>query len=1468
MLLFRRKFLFLIFLSCITVNSVLCGETDDVSAKNEKLDSPSAEVAEERDSVQSGALELEHEVINEQADQPTSGERFVAIHVGTLGMREELSPTLLGITHLVLTFLPAEYQLLTVISAAREVVAGVRYILVVNAERVENGERVVCSLEILEKPWITTEWGDKWRMLEGTNCTGSPNPLAPVRDQYRRVNPVFGGDKPKELTGDRLREVEDQIITSTTPRDFYEIHDTTTELPVAELSDEMKALLDAYYLSGKAPSGGIVRENVGPLATGVKPEIEPKIVNCESETEEIFLVSTEAAEASSTPLSNEVPQQQMTPIPQDIDEDFGQQQQILDPFFTIDPTQASVQEVERQKRELGRTEKEESLFLLNRALEQLDAIDEDASKKVAIEIFAFKEAQISDNCKIISAHAKVANSQCDENDENVRECMENVHAETAKLCAIEASICDGKSVKLKKSQCKPLPDKKVREKRDEELTVKGGRKEIDITDASHPIHELVRESLAGLGTSENGDVYSLVKINRASQQTVEGSIFRVNLDVKDADSKTVTCNLEVWDRPWLDNPKETKFDCDNSKKYKFRRRRSADEVTPVLVGGPSRIENFENDEKIKSLVQNSLVSFNEKEGNSYELHRIVGASHQVVAGSLYKIQVEFKRKEPQEIVECELSIWERSWLNSRETEVTCNNDKKYKFRKRRSADELPVLGGPRPIKNFENDEKVKSLVQNSLVSFNEREGNNFELHRIVGATHQVVAGSIYKIQVEFKRKDPQEIVECELSVLEKLGDDKSETEVSCNNDKKYKFRKRRSADEVKPANLPVFTFGGATPIENFENDEKVKSLVQNSLVSFNEKEGNNYELHRIVSATYQVVAGSIYKIQVEFKRKDPQEIVQCELSVLEKLGDDKSETDVSCNNDKKYKFRKRRSADEVQAKPPVLGGTTPIENFENDEKVKTLVQNSLVSFNEKEGNSYELHRIVGATHQVVAGSLYKIQVEFKRKDPQEIVECELSIWERSWMNSRETEVTCNNDKKYKFRKRRSADEVSFTPGAPGSPRPIENFENDEKVKGLVQNSLVSFNEKEGNSYELHRIVGATHQVVAGSLYKIQVEFKRKDPHEIVECELSVYERSWEQKSETDVSCNNDKKYKFRSKRSLIYDHRRRTEDYEEEEKRLMHQRETLAHHEELFHKFQLKFSRAYHSSMEKSLRFRIFQNNLAKIQMLNEREMGTAKYGVTEFADLTPTEYRLRTGLWKRNLDENHISNPIAEIPNFKLPKSFDWRDKNVVSEVKNQGNCGSCWAFSVTGNIEGLHAIKTGQLEEYSEQELLDCDAIDGGCAGGLPDNAYKAIEELGGLELESDYPYRARKSECVFNKTMSHVKVSGAVDFPKNETAMQLWLVQNGPISIGINANAMQFYRGGVSHPWRPLCRHSGIDHGVLIVGYGVAEYPLFNKTLPYWIVKNSWGPKWGEQGYYRVFRGDNTCGINSMASSAVLA
>ena len=207
-------------------------------------------------------------------------------------------------------------------------------------------------------------------------------------------------------------------------------------------------------------------------------------------------------------------------------------------------------------------------------------------------------------------------------------------------------------------------------------------------------------------------------------------------------------------------------------------------------------------------------------------------------------------------------------------------------------------------------------------------------------------------------------------------------------------------------------------------------------------------------------------------------------------------------------------------------------------------------------------------------------------------------------------------------------------------------------------------------------------------------------------------------------------------------------------------------------------------------------------------------------------------------------------------------------TNLSNVGSCGSCWAFSVTGNVEGQWKIHHGELLSLSEQELVDCDGFDEGCNGGLMENAYKAIIKLGGLESEQDYEYEEVEEKCHFNKSEVEATITGGVKISQNETEMAQWLVKNGPISIAINANGMQFYMGGVSHPWSFLCAKSGIDHGVLIVGFGIHKYPMFKKDMPFWIVKNSWGPTWGEQGYYRVYRGDGTCGVNQMATSAIVS
>merc|ERR1712198_820773 len=282
---------------------------------------------------------------------------------------------------------------------------------------------------------------------------------------------------------------------------------------------------------------------------------------------------------------------------------------------------------------------------------------------------------------------------------------------------------------------------------------------------------------------------------------------------------------------------------------------------------------------------------------------------------------------------------------------------------------------------------------------------------------------------------------------------------------------------------------------------------------------------------------------------------------------------------------------------------------------------------------------------------------------------------------------------------------------------------------------------------------------------------------------------------------------------------------------------------------------------------------LKAVQFLRESEQGTAEYGATEFSDLTEMEFKqyLGTPLWQRKrqglADDPDIHWPPAEIPDVDLPKEFDWRDHGAVTEVKNQGQCGSCWAFSVTGNVEGAYAVKHGKLLDLSEQELVDCDTRDNGCNGGLPENAYKTLLEIGGLETEQDYGYDGEDEQCKFNRSRVAARVSGGVEIGQNETQMAQWLIKNGPISVGLNANAMQFYKGGVSHPFKFLCDPSGIDHGVLIVGFGVHTTKYLHRVQPYWLIKNSWGPSWGENGYYKLYRGAGVCGINMVASSATV-
>jgi len=211
------------------------------------------------------------------------------------------------------------------------------------------------------------------------------------------------------------------------------------------------------------------------------------------------------------------------------------------------------------------------------------------------------------------------------------------------------------------------------------------------------------------------------------------------------------------------------------------------------------------------------------------------------------------------------------------------------------------------------------------------------------------------------------------------------------------------------------------------------------------------------------------------------------------------------------------------------------------------------------------------------------------------------------------------------------------------------------------------------------------------------------------------------------------------------------------------------------------------------------------------------------------------------------------------LAEAIDWREQNAVTPVKNQGMCGSCWAFSTTGAVEGAEAIATGILTSYSEQQLVDCAGGkwgNQGCNGGLMDQAFAYIEEYP-LETEGDYPYKATAGHCSYDKTKAVGKVKKYTDVTPGSAEQLKAALNKGPVSVAIEADktVFQMYTKGVITGSQ--CGTT-LDHGVLAVGYGEEN------GTEYFLVKNSWGPGWGDKGFVKIgATDDNVCGILSAAS-----
>lgn len=317
--------------------------------------------------------------------------------------------------------------------------------------------------------------------------------------------------------------------------------------------------------------------------------------------------------------------------------------------------------------------------------------------------------------------------------------------------------------------------------------------------------------------------------------------------------------------------------------------------------------------------------------------------------------------------------------------------------------------------------------------------------------------------------------------------------------------------------------------------------------------------------------------------------------------------------------------------------------------------------------------------------------------------------------------------------------------------------------------------------------------------------------------------------------------------------------------------------EEEWQAWKQEHGKTYDDAAEERFRMKVFMENKHKIARHNQKASnGIARHNQTasngksyhmamnQFGDLLHHEFvRLMNGYKNASRQTENRENPIFMMPlNFELPRSVDWRDHGYVTPVKDQGHCGSCWSFSTTGALEGQNFRKTGKLVSLSEQNLIDCSTRFGnnGCNGGLMDNAFKYIKANGGIDTEQFYPYEGKDDKCRFNKMDVGAVDTGFVDVPAgSESHLQAAVASVGPVSVAIDASheSFQFYHHGVYD--EEECSSEDLDHGVLVVGYG--EDPHGKK---YWIVKNSWGTKWGRDGFVYMARNrDNQCGIASAAS-----
>lgn len=303
------------------------------------------------------------------------------------------------------------------------------------------------------------------------------------------------------------------------------------------------------------------------------------------------------------------------------------------------------------------------------------------------------------------------------------------------------------------------------------------------------------------------------------------------------------------------------------------------------------------------------------------------------------------------------------------------------------------------------------------------------------------------------------------------------------------------------------------------------------------------------------------------------------------------------------------------------------------------------------------------------------------------------------------------------------------------------------------------------------------------------------------------------------------------------------------------------YYEEKFYNWMQKYGMQFKDGTEFAHRLKIFA---AADDLIDQHNAGNYTYtmGHNQFSHMT----------WEEFVEYNHLDNSLPEkLRNIEIvgyhdakegvqvPSSWDWSTQGAVTPIKDQGSCGSCWSFSTTGALEGAYYIKYGNLQSFSEQNIVSCDTTDSGCNGGWPSNAINWVKSNGGVCSEASYPYTSGTGTTgTCQNTCSKVSNSaptGYVSVASSDSALQSAVYQQ-PVSVCVNANnGFMYYQSGVysSQP----CLSALVNHAVLNVGYGT-----YTDGTPYWKIKNSWGTSWGMSGYILLARNQDQCGVNDYA------